>query len=125
MGSGRLKMETNRNDSELDWVEQALKADARAASEIYIADDGFTAALMARLPAPAQLPAWRTPVIALLWLILGGAVVAALPDAFYDVFRAFAATFVGQPLTLSKIAVALALLGTLTWGTLVYAARAE
>ena len=125
MGSGSLKMQTKREDSDLEWVERALRADARSTADSYIGDAGFTAAVMARLPAPAKLPAWRTPVVALLWLVLGGAVVAALPDAFYDVFRAFTATFMGQPLTLSKIAVALALLSGITWGALVYAARTE
>ena len=41
---------------------------------------------MARLPAPAVLPAWRRPVVALLWLAAGGAVVALLPDLFYSLF---------------------------------------
>ncbi len=33
----------------------------------YVADDGFTARVMARLPPPPTLPAWRRPVIVLLW----------------------------------------------------------
>lgn len=118
-------MDTKHADADNGWLEQALKADARAHAAAYIADEGFTAALMARLPAPATLPAWRRPVIALLWLIAGGAVAAALPDLFYDVFRGLVAMLVGQPLTLSRIAVALTLLGAATWSTIVYAMRAE
>ena len=67
-------MDMDRAQSDDGWLEQALKADAQGAA--YVADDGFTASVMARLPQPATLPAWRRPVVALLWLIAGGAVVA-------------------------------------------------
>ena len=73
----------------------------------------------------ATLPAWRRPVLALLWLIAGGAIAVALPDLFYDVFRSLVAMVVGQPLTLSRIAVVLTLLCAATWSTIVYAMRAE
>jgi hypothetical protein len=125
VGAGRLKLDTKHANADDGWLEQALKADAREQAAAYIADDGFTAAVMARLPAPAMLPAWRRPVLALLWLIAGGAVAVALPDLFYDVFRSLVAMVVGQPLTLSKIAVVLTLLGAATWSTIVYAMRAE
>jgi hypothetical protein len=118
-------MDPNHAGADNGWLEQALKADAREHAATYIADDGFTAAVIARLPVLATLPAWRRPVIALLWLIAGGAVVAALPDLFYDVFRSLVAMVVGQPLTLSRIAVVLTLLAAATWSTLVYAMRAE
>ena len=116
-------MGTNHADD--GWLEQALKGDAREHAAAYVADDGFTAAVMKRLPAPVTLPAWRRPIVAVLWLIAAGAVAAALPDLFYDVFRGLAALVVGQPLTLSRIAVALTLLGATLWGTTVYAMRAE
>jgi hypothetical protein len=118
-------MDTTHADADNGWLEQALKADAREHAATYIADDGFTAAVMARLPAPATLPAWRRPVLAMLWLIAGGAVAGALPDLFYDVFRGLVAMVVGQPLTLSRIAIVLTLLAAATWSTLVYAMRAE
>ena len=119
-------MDTDRADTEDGWLEQALKADAQAHAAAYVADDGFTAKVLARLPAPAVLPAWRRPVVALLWLIAGGAVVALLPDLFYDLFGGLVALLVGQPmLTWSHLAVALMLLGAATWSTLVYAMRAE
>jgi hypothetical protein len=118
-------MDTKYADADNGWLELALKADAREHAAAYIADEGFTAAGMARLPAPATLPAWRRPVLALLWLIAGGAVAVALPDLFYDVFRGLVAMVVGQPLTLSRIAVVLTLLGVATWSTIVYAMRAE
>jgi hypothetical protein len=118
-------METDHADADNGWLERALKADAREHAAAYLADDGFTTAVLARLPAPATLPAWRRPVLALLWLIAGAAVAAALPDLFYDVFRGLVAMVVGQPLTWSRITVAIMLLAATTWSTLVYAMRAE
>jgi hypothetical protein len=119
-------MDTDRADTDDGWLEQALKADAQAHAAAYVADDGFTAKVLSRLPAAAVLPAWRRPVVALLWLIAGGAVVALLPDLFYALFGGLVALLVGQPmLTWSHLAVALMLLGAATWSTLVYAMRAE
>ena len=117
-------MDTNHADAD-DWLERALKADAREHAAAYVSDDGFTAKVMSRLPAPATLPAWRRPILALLWLVVGGAVAMALPELFYDVFRNLVAMVIGQPLTLSRIAVVIILLGATTWSTVVYAMRAE
>jgi hypothetical protein len=119
-------MDIDRADTDDLWLEQALKSDAQAHAAGYVPDDGFTAKLMARLPTPAVLPAWRRPVIALLWLVAGGAVVALLPDLFYSLFSGIATLLVGQPmLTWSNLAVALIVLGGATWSTLFYAMRAE
>ncbi len=116
-------MDTDRAPSDDGWLEQALKADAQGAA--YVADDGFTASVMARLPRPATLPAWRRPVLAVLWLIAGGAVLALLPDLFYSLFQGLVGLFVAQPLTWSNLAVALLLLSGVTWSALLYAMRAE
>ncbi|HEY2967457.1 MAG TPA: hypothetical protein VGK75_03730 [Casimicrobiaceae bacterium] len=118
-------MDTKHADADNGWLEQALKADAREHAAAYVADDGFTAKVMAQLPAAATLPAWRRPVLALLWLIAGSAVAVALPELFYDVFRGLVAMVVGQPLTLSRIAVVVIVLGATMWSTIVYAMRAE
>jgi len=118
-------METDRTQRGDDWLEQALRADAREHAAAYLADDGFTAGVLARLPQVAALPSWRRPGVALLWLIAGGADAVALPGLFYDVFRGVIATVFGQPLTLSRIAVGLIVLGAFTWSTLIYAAREE
>ena len=118
-------MDTDHPNAGDDWLEQALRADAHDHAAGYVSDDGFTAAVMARLPTPVALPAWRRPVIALLWLIAGTVVAAALPDLFDTVFRGLVALIVGQPLTLSHIAVALTALGAATWSTILYAMRAE
>src|SRR5271166_6288534 len=119
-------MDSDRADSDDLWLEQALNADARAHAAAYVADDGFTAKLMARLPTPAALPAWRRPVIALLWLVAGGALVALLPDLFYSLFSGVVGLLVAQPmLTWSNLALALIVVCIATWSTLVYAMRAD
>ena len=87
-------MAADLNSSD-DWLEQALRADAVEHSA-YLADDGFTARVLKHLPPPAALPAWRRPVVALLWLVLAAAVAAALPGLFYDVFRGLVATVVAR-----------------------------
>ena len=118
-------MQTNELDTGGDWLEEALRADAREQRSAYVTDGGFTAAVMARLPEPARLPAWRRPVVALLWLCAGTAAVLAVPGLFDDAFRSTVAILVGHRMGLADIAGFVTLLGGLTWGTLVYAARTE
>jgi hypothetical protein len=108
-----------------DWLEQTLRTDAREHSSAYLADDGFTARVLEQLPRPAALPAWRRPVVALLWLIATVGAAAALPGLFYDVFHGLVAAVFAQPLTLPRIAVVLAMLGAAAWSTIVYAMREE
>jgi len=108
-----------------DWLDEALRAEGREHVATYLADDGFTARVLERLPRPAALPAWRRPVVALLWLVAAVVGVAAAPDLFYDVFRSLVATVVAQPLTLSRIAVVLFMLGAIAWSTIVYAMRED
>lgn len=118
-------MQENPTQGSDEWLEAALRADAGNHAASYVTDDGFTARVLERLPQPAALPVWRRPVVALLWVIAGSAAAAALPELFYDVFRGLVATLFGQPLTLSRIAVAVAVLGAFTWSTLLYALREE
>jgi hypothetical protein len=108
-----------------DWLEQALRADAREHAAAYVADDGFTARVLDRLQSPALLPAWRRPVVALFWLVVAIAGAAALPAWFDTVFRSIAALVAGHRFGLTDVAVTLAVLGIATWSALVYAARAE
>jgi hypothetical protein len=119
-------MDSDRVDTDDGWLEQALRADAQAHAAAYVADDGFTAKVMGRLPAPAVLPAWRRPVVLLLWLVAGGAAVALLPDLFYAIFGGLVALLVGQPaVTWSHLAVAFMLLCGATGSTLVYVMRTD
>jgi hypothetical protein len=127
MGPGDMtKMEAPKmNAAGDDWLEGVLRADATEHAASYLADEGFTARVLERLPRPVALPAWRRPVVALLWAVVGIAVVLAVPIWFEDVFRGAAALFFGHRFTLSDLAVILTLFGGATWSALFFAARAE
>ena len=42
-----------------DWLDAALAAAGKEHRAAYVADDGFTARVIGRLPAAPTLPAWR------------------------------------------------------------------
>ena len=108
-----------------DWLDAALAAAGKEHRAAYVADDGFTARVIGRLPAAPTLPAWRRPVIVLLWLLAGAGAVVAMPGAFDDAFRSGVALLVGRPLGLADLALLLVLCGAAAWTSLVYAARAN
>jgi ferric-dicitrate binding protein FerR (iron transport regulator) len=118
-------MATDRTSTSDDWLERALAADAAEHAAAYLADDGFTARVLVGLPRPATLPAWRRPVVVLLWLAVAVAGIAALPVWFDAAFRGAAALLVGHRLGLSDVAIILTTLGAATWSALIYVARAE
>jgi hypothetical protein len=91
----------------------------------YVADDGFTQRVMAQLPEPATLPAWRRPAVVLLWGLGIGALVVSLPGLFEQVFRGAVAVLAGHRLGLADVAIALFLFAGAAAGMLVYAARSE
>jgi hypothetical protein len=108
-----------------DWLDDMLRNAGREHRADYIADDGFTHRVMAQLPEPATLPAWRRPAVALLWVLAVGAAMISLPGLFEQLFRGAVAVLAGHRLGLTDVAVALVVLGAATWSTLVYAARAD
>ncbi len=108
-----------------DWLEQALRAEGAASRSDYIADDGFSTSVMARLPVAVTAPAWRRPVVALLWLGAGIAALLAMPGLFDDTLRNTVAMVVGRRFGVAEIAVLLGVLSAATWASLIYAARAE
>ena len=120
-----MKIETQPAPAGNDWLDDVLRADAAEHAAAYIADDGFTARVLEQLPRPAELPAWRRPIVALLWAVVGIAVVMALPLWFDDVFRSAAALLFGHRFTLSDLAIIVALLGAMTWSALLVAARTD
>ena len=65
-----------------DWLDRLLADDASEHRDLYVADDGFTARVMAALPAPVTAPAWRKPVVVALWGV--AAVGVRGRDAFGD-----------------------------------------
>jgi hypothetical protein len=122
-----MNMDANRKSigSEDEWLEQLLRADAHEHAATYLADDGFSAAVVARLPRAVALPSWRKPAVIALWAIVGVAILAALPVWFDDVFRSMAALLVGQRFRLADLVTIVALLGAVTWSALFFAARTD
>ncbi len=116
-------MQVDKSDD--DWIERALDEAGREHRAEYLSDNGFTASVIARLPEPLTLPAWRRPVIAVLWLFAGLAVVTSLPGLFDQVFRGAVAMLLGHHLRLADIGMAIIVLGGATWSALVYAMRAD
>jgi hypothetical protein len=125
MGPGGVMSKDAQQAVSDDWLEQALRDDAREHLSAYLPDDGFTAGVVSRLPQPDALPAWRRPFVVLLWAVVAVAVVAALPVWFDDVFRNAAAFIVGQRFRLPDLAMLLAVLGAVSWSALFFAARAD
>ena len=118
-------MNVHVDKSDDDWIGRALDEAGREHRAEYISDDGFTASVIARLPEPLTLPAWRRPVIAVLWLFAGLAVMASLPGLFDEVFRGAVAMLVGHHLRLVDVGMAIIMLGGATWSALVYAMRSD
>ena len=112
-------------DTADDWVEQALRADGVDHRSTYIRDDGFAARVMARLPQPATLPAWRRPAIVLLWLCAAAAAVLGVPGLFDDAFRGAVAMLVGHRIPFVDFVALLVFPSAAALGMLVYAARVD
>lgn len=122
-------MTTSTSTIDDDWLDRALDRmldeAGREHRASYVADDGFTARVMSRLPLPATLPAWRRPAIILLWVLAAAVPVLALPDVFDAAFRRTVALLLGQRFGLAEAAVLLAMFGAVTWSSIVYALRVE
>jgi hypothetical protein len=108
-----------------DWLDDMLRNAGREHRADYLADDGFTQRVMAELPEPVTLPAWRRPVVILMWALGLGTVMFSLPGVFEQVFRGAMAVLVGHRLGVPDVAVALLLAGATAWSTLVYAMRSD
>jgi len=98
-----------------DWLDTVLHADGREHRAAYLDDAGFTARVMTALPAPAAMPAWRKPALALLWAVAGIAVALALPATLVDVAHDVLRLLVGQRVSLAGIAAGVVALGSATW----------
>jgi len=108
-----------------DWLERALREDGRDYRAGYLADDGFTARVAAALPAPATLPAWRKPVLAMLWTIAAAGVALALPGTVADVAHQVTRILGTQPVSLANIATGVVALGLASWAAAAYALRVD
>ena len=106
-----------------DWLDGVLHADGREHRAAYLDDAGFTARVMAVLPAPAALPAWRKPALTALWAVAGIGIALALPGTIVDVAHDVVRLIVGQRVSLTGIAAGLAALGAATWAAAALALR--
>lgn len=106
-----------------DWLERALVAEAREHRAAHVDDAGFTARVMAALPAPFAAPRWRRPVEWTLWGIAGTAIAASLPSFATDVAREAFRLVAAQPISLPHIATALVALGASAWAGAAYVLR--
>jgi hypothetical protein len=106
-----------------DWLDAALRADAIEHRGDYVGDDGFTARVMAKLPAPATLPAWRKRALVGIWTVAGVGIALALPGAYADIAREFVRVVAGHPVTLAQIATGVVILGVGSWTAAVWAIR--
>jgi hypothetical protein len=118
----RLLSPTDTGD---DWLDAALRDDGREHRARYLADDGFTARVMAMLPAPAALPAWRKPALAVLWTAACVGIALALPGAYTDVAHEFLRLVIGHPVSFAQIAAGVLALGIGSWAATAYALRRD
>jgi hypothetical protein len=108
-----------------DWLDAVLHAEGREHRAAYLDDAGFTARVMASLPAPAAMPAWRKPALALLWAVAGFGIALSLPAALVDVGHDVVRLFVGHRVSLAGIAAGVVALGAATWVAAALALREE
>ena len=107
-----------------DWLDDVLLRDASDHDGDYISDNGFTARVMEALPpAGDALPAWRRPVVVLLWIIAGAFIALALPGVAVDVARAAYTLFSARPFSLSTLAFMLLVVGAASWTAAVLTLR--
>jgi len=108
-----------------DWLDAVLHADGREHRAAYLDDAGFTARVMATLPAPAAMPAWRKPALALLWAVAGIGVALSLPATLVDVAHDVLRLFVGHRVSFAGIAAGVVALGAATWVAAALALRED
>jgi hypothetical protein len=108
-----------------DWLDRMLAENGREHRAGYLADDGFSARVVAALPAPAVLPAWRKPVILVMWTVAAAGAALAMPGVIADL-ALDAARLVGRhPISLPNIAMTLIAMGAAGWAGAAYALQRE
>jgi hypothetical protein len=111
-----------------DWVDRLLVRDADAHREAYVDDDGFTARVMASLPAAAPaavVPRWRRPVLTGMWAVAGIGLAYALPGAVHEVARQAFMLLSAKPFSLMEAGAVVAALALATYGGAALALRKD
>ena len=112
-------------DAPADWLDALLAEEAADHRSDYLADEGFTARVMQRLPAADALPAWRKPFVAALWFVAAAFLATMLPGTAHEVAREVFTLFAARPFSLSTLAFALAAIGVATWAGAALALRKD
>ena len=102
-----------------EWLDDVLLRE----DDGYIADDGFTARVMSSLPAPAALPKWRKPAVAVLWGVAAAGIAVAAPGAMIDVAREAYRLLATVPVSITGIAAAMAAIVAATGAAAAYTLR--
>ncbi|MEP7183823.1 MAG: hypothetical protein ABI886_16715 [Betaproteobacteria bacterium] len=108
-----------------DWIDVALRADGVVHKSDYVDDDGFTARVMSALPAPATLPAWRRPALAVLWGLAAVGIAFALPGAMMDVARVVLRVVGSLPISLPGLTAGVIALAAMSWAAAAFALRSD
>ena len=98
-----------------DWLDRALMEGSAERAGTYIDDAGFTATVMAMLPAALAPVNWRKPALLALWGVAVAGLAVTLPPTVLDVTREAVRLFAGRPFALSDIASLVAVFGAATW----------
>ena len=112
-------------EREDDWLERALRDDAVEQRAAHVDDAGYTARVMAALPAPVALafPRWRKPLEWALMGIAGTAIAATLPSFATEVARELFRLMAAQPIVPTHVLAALAAMGVATFGGAAFVLR--
>ena len=109
-----------------DWIERVLREDAVEHAAAYVDDAGFTAKVVAALPAPvAEMPRWRKPAVIAMWATAAAGAAISLPDVAVGIGREAFRLLAAQPVSVAQIAVSLVVLALATWSAAAYALRQE
>lgn len=108
-----------------DWLDVMLADEGAEHRADYIADDGFTAQVMQKLPAPVVVPAWRRPVVIALWLVAATVIATMLPATAFEVAREVVRLFAAKPFSLSTLGFGIVAIGIATWTATAVALRRD
>lgn len=112
-------------ESQADWLDALLLAEAADERAGYIADDGFVAGVMQKLPAPVTAPAWRRPIVVALWLVAAAIIATMLPGTVLDATREVVRLFAAIPFSLSTLGFGVVAVGIAMWTATAVALRRD
>jgi len=104
-----------------DRLDAALHAQRPPA----VADDGFSARVMAALPpaALAWAPSWRKPAVVTLWALAIAGIALSLPEVVQLLVRDAYRLFTAYPVSVPQLAFAIGAAAVVTWTATGYAVR--